>query len=443
MQDAFARPRPSGPQQGQKPFWSRGTGVWWLAFESDLSRGESGPFLVTETNASSIGDMWSNFPAYDGQWRQAAWTFVARGARMVEYWHWHTLHHGTETYWGGVLGHSLTPGRTYAEVARIGAELAAAGADVVDLVPDVDVAFVRDNDSRWALQFQPPVPVAGTDQPDLDAYDTLFGAFYRGFHDAGLQAAVIDPRHLGSGSEQDSAALVQRHRILVVPALYIASDEALAALEAYAAAGGHLVLTFRTGYADPDGTARHEVMPGRLREAVGASYLEYSNLSAPLPVVPAEDGGFPVPAGATATAWVDGLQLEGATALVGYEHPHFGRWPAITTHATGAGRVTYVGTLPDAELMGALARWLVPTPANAGWTDLPASVTVTGATAPDGRHLSFVSNWSHDAVGATVPADAGDVLSGAALSAGDTLQLGPWDVRVVRTSGPSEEAQRA
>jgi beta-galactosidase len=39
------------------------------------------PFLVTETNAMSIGGSWDNRPAYDGQWRQAAWALVARGAR--------------------------------------------------------------------------------------------------------------------------------------------------------------------------------------------------------------------------------------------------------------------------------------------------------------------------------------------------------------------------
>ena len=46
---------------------------------------------------------------------------------MVEYWHWHTLHFGAETYWGGVLPHSGRPGRAYREIARLGAELARAG----------------------------------------------------------------------------------------------------------------------------------------------------------------------------------------------------------------------------------------------------------------------------------------------------------------------------
>jgi hypothetical protein len=41
-----------------------------------------------------------------------------------------------------------------------------------------------------------------------------------------------------------------------------------------------------------------------------------------------------LPQTARATAWADGLQLEGASALAGYDHPHFGRFPAATTAAT-------------------------------------------------------------------------------------------------------------
>jgi hypothetical protein len=94
-------------------------GLWALYQTADwMFSSKQAPFLVTETDAQSIGTAWDNRPAYDGQWRQAAWALVSRGARMIEYWHWHTLHFGTETYWGGVLPHSGKPGRLYAELPR-------------------------------------------------------------------------------------------------------------------------------------------------------------------------------------------------------------------------------------------------------------------------------------------------------------------------------------
>lgn len=428
MQDAFIRPPVDGPRQGLAPAWATATGSWWLSYESDLRRGTQGrPWLATETNAGSIGESWSNYPAYDGQWRQAAWTLVSRGARMVEYWHWHTLHYGAETYWGGVLGHSLQPGRTFGEVERIGREFAAAGDAVTDLRPDVDVTFLYSTESRWALQFQPALALPGTPDADPGTYERVFGAFYRAFNEAGRQAAVS----FGEELVADPANFARDHPVLVTPALYVASAALMTALADYVAAGGHLIATFRTGYVDEEGQARAEVAPAGLRAAAGASYLEYSNLSVDLPLVAGDDPSFGLPTGATATGWADGLVAEGAGVLASYHHPHFGRWAALTSHRSGAGRLTWVGTLPDQATLRALARWAVPEPANAVWQALPPSVTVTGATRPGAAHVWFVTNWCGDPVSVRAPRPVRDLLAGAPIPAGDPLPLGPWDLRVL------------
>jgi hypothetical protein len=55
-------------------------------------------------------------------------------------------------------------------------------------------------------------------------------------------------------------------------------------------------------------------------------------------------------------------------------------------------------------------RWLVPEPVS-GWPDLPPSVTVTTATAPDGRRLHIVHNWSFTPVQVCVPGDLRDLLA--------------------------------
>ena len=91
----------------------------------------------------------------------------------------------------------------------------------------------------------------------------------------------------------------------------------------------------------------------------------------------------------------------------------------------GEGRITYVGTVPNAPLADALFRWITPS----AWTDLPPSVTVTSATAADGRRLRFVHNWSWDGVSVDLPAAVHDVLADTSVS--DKLDLGPWDVRVL------------
>src|SRR4029453_6443090 len=81
MQDALAVPSTSVSLQG----WTT-SGAWSLFFSADrMYASKQAPFLITETNAGAIGGSSTNFPAFEGQWRQAAWAFVVRGAEMIEY----------------------------------------------------------------------------------------------------------------------------------------------------------------------------------------------------------------------------------------------------------------------------------------------------------------------------------------------------------------------
>ena len=434
MQDGLALPDPTPEDHEQ--IWKT-TGTWALYQTADwMFSSRQAPFLVTETNAQSIGFPWDNRPGFDGQWRQAAWALIARGAQMIEYWHWRTLPYGAETYWGGILPHSGRPGRTYAELARLGAELDAAGSLVAGIEPDADITLVYSTPSKWLMQKYPPLQTADGG-PDPASYHRILDPFYRGAFDTGRQVRVVharqlhDPSGTRPGPTPDQAA--RRHPVLVVPALYLADDTTLDWFAAYAEAGGHLLLGPRTGYADLEARARQEPAPGRLTEAAGVQYEEFSNLTAPLPVHAAPGSPLSLPPTATATRWVDALTVQDAEVLAGYDHPHFGHWPAVTTRRHGRGRVTCVGTVPGRELSQALARWLAPAPAS-GWTNLPASVTATTGTSPDGRRVHTVHNWSWEPTQVTVPFPLTDALNGSALAAGDLLDLGAWDVRILATT---------
>lgn len=440
MQDGLAHPseRPMSPGWVVDGTW----GVYQLADLAYSSR--QAPFLVTETNAGAIGHASMSLPAYDGQWRQVAWALVSRGAQAVEYWHWHTLHYGTETWWGGVLPHDGEPGRVYAELARIGGELAAAGETVVDLVPDADVALLYSSDAKWSLAFGPQATLTGPDgRPDPDSYRRMLLPFYRGAFDAGLQVGTVRPEQLfgapapdgaRSGGE-DPAAFAARRPVLVVPAYYPAHDADLAWLRAYAHAGGHLVVGPRTAHGDHEGRARTARQPAGLAEAAGAWYQESETLAADVRVTAAPGSSLVLGADAAATSWADYLVPDGAQELAGFDDPHRGRWAAVTSAAAGAGRVTTVGVVPNGALARDLLAWLVPVPC-AGWADLPASVRVTSARGRDGRRLWFVHHWGWGSATVTVPATGpgamADVVDGATrLVPGDALELGPWDVRVL------------
>ncbi|HEY3010923.1 MAG TPA: beta-galactosidase [Micromonosporaceae bacterium] len=427
MQDGLALPAMPGAPPAAPDWADAASGPASLYFQADVGRSASPRgFLVTETNASSIGGAHTVFPAYDGQWRLAAYALIARGASGVGYWHWHTIHFGHEMYWGGILGHDLEPGRCYREVARIGAELRGLDDALTGLTPDADVALLYSVESGWALEFQPPLAVPGTARPDDGAYRRIVDAFYRALFDARRQVSIV---HAAAVTAETLAA----YRMVVVPSLYVADDALLGRLAAYARAGGHLVVSFRTGYADEHGRARWARAPGPLREAVGASYHEYSALGGPVGVRTPSGSPLAVPPGAQAHGWADGLLLEGAEALAYYDHPHLGRFPVITSHRYGEGRVTYVGTLPDPALGAALARWAATAAGLVtAWPDLPESVRVTGAHTATGQRVWFVSNWSWQPTTIFVPHPVRDLHSAAATPAGAELALGAWDVRLLQ-----------
>jgi beta-galactosidase len=429
MQDGLVHPHTSPRSSGPMGWIIRGP--WAVAQLADLMYSSAdAPFLITETNAGSIGFSSMNESPYDGQWRQAAWLLVARGARMIEYWHWNTLRYGAETYWGGVLPHSGVPGRAYAEISRLGAELGRAGKAFAAAEPDYDVALLWDSDSKFALSAQGPFPAPGA-WIDPDSYRRIVSPFGRGIFDAGLQQRLVRPQRLlpSRGGALDPATAAARHPVLVVAALYTAADEDLAFLCEYARSGGHLVVGPRTGYADPEGRPRAERAPGGLAEAAGVWYEEMVTLAEP--VLLRAGGRLP----GAGTDVIEGLIATDAEVLAEYDHPHLGRWAAVTTRSVGTGRITVVGTVPDQTLAAALAGWLVPSPVS-GWSGEP-SVTVSTATSPDGSRVHVVHNWSWQAATAASPATPlTDLLTGAELPKSGPLTLGPWDVRVLRSSTP-------
>ncbi len=407
-------------------------GVYYAADRAWATRQQS--FLVTETNATSIGGASINRPAFDGQWQQVGWALIARGAASVQYWHWHTLHHGPETYWGGVLPHDEQPGRVYGQISQLGATMARAGAAFEGLVPDAQVGFLFSVPSKWALSFAPPL-VGGDGLPDPLSYERIVSSVYRGFFRAGGQMRFLH----AEGELPDAASTAATLPVLVAAGYYIAEDRVLDWLRRYVEAGGHLVLGPRTGYADPQAAARTERMPARLFDVAGVGYQEYSDLQVRVPVRAVAGSGLDLPDTAAATAWIDGLETTGADILASYAHPHFGRWATVTTTASGAGRVTTLGTVPDPSLATALARWVLQASGVTPWLQPRPGLHVTSARLHDGRRVRFLHAWSWSPAEAVAPTAVIDAASGERFAAGASVTLPPWGVRALIEEAGSQD----
>ncbi|PSL37276.1 beta-galactosidase [Labedella gwakjiensis] len=411
------------------------TGVWALHQWGDRAFSSAqAPFLVTETNAQSIGGPWQNHPPFDGQIKQAALALVSRGARMVEYWHWHTLHFGVETYWGGVLPHSQRPGRIHREVAGLGAALKAIGGAVDGFEPASDVLMLWSTDTKWSFEGYPPLALPNGD-PDPDSYLHLFDAHYRGLAESGAQVRI---QHVEQFLAAGPAAVAAAHPVLVVPGLYVVDDETLAALSAYVEAGGHLVLGVRTAYGDRLARARREVAPAVLSASAGVWYEEYTNLDEPL-AVQSSDPALELEPGSAGTRWSDVLIVDDADVVLRYAGvTEIGADAVLTTRAAGAGRVSYVATVPNPELSRSIARWLVPATAAREWSAAD-TVTVTTGSRPGRTDLAFVSNWSAHEAAVTPPSAVRDLETGEVLESGNTLTLGPRSAHVFEHVGGGHE----
>jgi beta-galactosidase len=219
--------------------------------------------------------------------------------------------------------------------------------------------------------------------------------------------------HADQFRRRDTADFVAEFPTLVVPTLYVADDGMLDALVRYAESGGHLVVGMRTGYGDQLARARPERAPGPLADAAGVWYDEYSTLDVPVGIDSTTFGC------GQAEGWADALVADGADVVAVYSSGIYAGGPAVTSREHGAGRVTYVGTLPDVALATSILRWAVPIKSVSEWR-LDATVTVTSGSSTVGR-VWFISNWSPEPATAHPPKRL----------RGTPIVLEPWDVTVL------------
>jgi beta-galactosidase len=385
-----------------------------IALSGDLNRSLKGhSYLVTETNAQTIGwDSRQQQPPYDGQLRLSALSHVAHGANMVAYWHWHSLHYGQETYWKGVLGHDLEPNRVYREVSQIGHELRKIGPELANLQTNNQVAILYSIDSHHGIRFMR--------FSDRVNYMTILGQMHRALYDLNVGVDFVFPQ----------TADFSKYKVLLIPPLYVADDELLNRISRFVENGGHVISSFKTGFTNEYSTVRWEKAPGPLRKAAGFHYQEFSNLRRPLQL---KGDPFGVGDKNNVSVWAEFIIPETAKPLAYYDHPFFGKYPAITRNQFGTGTFTYEGTHLSRELRRAI---LLDVLKQAGLTgpdqNLPAPVKVKHGRSGKGKDLHFYLNYSGAEQSFSYPHGGGrDILTGQTAGRNATLRLGPWQAAVI------------
>jgi beta-galactosidase len=383
-----------------------------IAFGGDMARSMRGGqnYLVIETEAQGFPE-WTPYP---GQLRLQAFSHLASGANMVEYWHWGTTSNAIETYWRGLLSQDFKPNPTYDEAGTIGRDFERLGPQLVNMRKTNRIAIYFSNRALTAFN---AFKLGGRSNA---TYNDVLRPFYDALYRMNEEVDFVNPETKN----------LSAYKLIVVPALYAASDEEIKRLNAFAKAGGHLIYTFKSGFSDENVKVRYATQPGLIAEAAGVTYNQFT-----LPEnVSLENDPYHAGKDNSVRWWMELLTPTTATVLAKYHHPVWGKYAALTRNSFGKGDVTYIGFMPTDALAEKIMEDAVK---NAGLWDkqqtLHYPTIVRSGTLQNGHLVHYFLNYSAASTTAAYPFHAGkDLLSGKEIAAPGLVDLPAWGVAVIQ-----------
>ncbi len=383
-----------------------------IAFGGDVTRSmrNGQNYLVLETQAQGF----PNWTPYPGQLRLQAFSHLASGAQMVEYWHWATTANAFETYWRGLLAQDYKPNALYAEAKTIGADFKRIGPKLAGMTKRNQVAVYVSNTALTAFDaFKPN----GVD------YNQVVRPFYDALYRMNVEADILSP---------DSTMKLDGYKLIIVPALYAASDADIARLNDYARRGGHLLYTFKSGFSDENTKVRYATQPGAIAEAAGVNYQQFT-----IPEGVSLDGD-PFGVGEQdnyARWWMEMLTPTTAQVVARYKHPSWPASAAMTRNVWGKGEVSYIGFMPsDALIEKVVAREVERAGVAPSVPEARFPIIVRSGRLKNSHIVRYVLNYSPTEQKLANPGAGIDLLHGRRLARGEQVTLAPWDVAVIEES---------
>lgn len=299
-----------------------------ISFCGDVARSmKNNNYLVLETQAQGFAS-WVPYPE---QLRLQAFSHIASGANMVAYWHWHSIHNAFETYWKGLLSHDFESNPTYEEAKSIGVDFEKLSNILINLKKKNQVAILFSNESLTALN-------SFKFSTDVLDYNDVVRLMYDCLYKMNIGCDFVNP----------SSNNIDDYSLIIVPPLYSASVKLLDNLNRFVKNGGHIVYAFRSGFSDENVKVRTTAQPGIIEEACGIYYNQFVTAIN----VTLKDNPFQVKADKNKlSSWMELLTPKTAEVLAYYDHPHWGKYAAITQNSYGNGIATYIGCLPSSEVM--------------------------------------------------------------------------------------------
>jgi beta-galactosidase len=314
---------------------------------------------------------------------------------------------------------------TYLEAKQIGREFKTYGKKLVNLKKKNQAAILVSNEALTALKwFRLDTGMGyGKDgaNENFYEYNDILRQVYNAFYHMNVEVDFVTP---------EMTERFKDYAFLTVPALYTASEECLAAIDAYVKNGGHVFMTFKSAVADENIKVYHDRLPHMLTGCFGMTYnqmtspgrTKYSLLGVELK----EEER-------TITEFMELLKPTTAKILAGYVHENWERYAATTQNHYGKGTATYLGSrISDQALRALLTECLK----QAGlWTDtneMSKQCIIRKGINEEGKEIVYYLNYTNSGIKMKYQGqDALSLFEDKQVINGEELAVDAWGVAIL------------
>ena len=228
------------------------------AMVCDLVRsvGKGNPWVLMEQATSQVNWRRINTNKRPGVMRLGSLQALSRGADGILFFQWRQSKAGAEKHHSAMLPHSGTKSRTWQEVKTLGRELTGLS-DLVNSRVQAEVGILMDWENWWALELD------SKPSCDLQLVPKIY-EFYREIYKLNIPVDFLHP-----------LSDLSSYKLLIMPHLYLVSDQAAANIISYVQNGGTVLMNFFSGIVDENEHIHLGGYPAQFSEMLGLWIEEY------------------------------------------------------------------------------------------------------------------------------------------------------------------------
>jgi beta-galactosidase len=295
-----------------------------IAFGLDYIRGfQRKNFWITEAIMGAQGHDVTGFLPRPNQAKMWSWQGMAHGCDSLMYFRYRGATKGAEQFCYGILDADNVKRRKFYEVQDF-FHTVRKYEDALTKPIKPEAAILYDYDSLAAFRIQRQSIL-------LDCQQEM-KKIYKIFYEKNVPMDVISAK-----------ADFSEYKVIVIPQMIVVNPEIQARVEQFAAAGGTVVMTYRTAVKDMDNNVPFgETAPVGYNDFAGVKVVETESLQV--------TDGFPLAgcgefAGSNGVGGIfrDMLEVDGAEVLYRYDDTFYTDFAAVTRKAYASGMVYYIG----------------------------------------------------------------------------------------------------